>query len=159
MIRRRIEEVRIVEPPPPVDGEDFQMTIPASVVRSAAAANHAEVNMLDSPPTVAPEEMISIEELSDDEIDDLIEGWERGSWFDLYTGQQVERVRLRWISPRRNFYLFTSAETGKAHSLSPLVLRGYVRAGRIRSAESAPLFERVVGDLMRDLGAPAAQPA
>ena len=27
------------------------------------------------------------------------------------------------------------------------------------TAESAPLFERVVGDLMRDLGAPAAQPA
>jgi hypothetical protein len=72
---------------------------------------------------------------------------------------QVERVRLRWISPRRNFYLFTSAETGKANSLSPLVLRGYVRAGRIRSAESAPLFERVVGDMMRDLGAPAAQSA
>jgi hypothetical protein len=40
-----------------------------------------------------------------------------------------------------------------------LVLRGYVRAGRIRSAESAPLFERVVGNLMRDLGAPAAEPA
>ena len=159
MIRKRLEEVRIVEPPPPVDGEDFQMTIPASVVRSAAAANHAEVNVLDSPPTVAPEEMIPIEQISDDGIDDLIEGWERGSWFDLYTGQQVERVRLRWISPRRNFYLFTSAETGKANSLSPLVLRGYVRAGRIRSAESAPLFERVVGDMMRDLGAPAAQSA
>jgi hypothetical protein len=39
------------------------------------------------------------------------------------------------------------------------VLRGYVRAGRIRTSERAPLFERVVGDLMRDLGAPAAQPA
>jgi hypothetical protein len=159
LIKKRLDEVKIVEPPPPSDGEDEQLTIPASVVRSAAAANQAEVNVLDSPPTVAPEEMIPIEELSDDEIDELIEGWERGSWFDLYTGQQVERVRLRWISPRRNFYLFTSAETGKAHSLAPLVLRGYVRAGRIRSAESAPLFERVVGDLMRDLGAPAAQAA
>jgi len=158
MIKKRLDEVKIVEPPPPSD-DDEQLTIPASVVRSAAAANHAEVNVLDSPPTVAPEEMIPIEQLSDDGIDELIEGWERGSWFDLYTGQQVERVRLRWISPRRNFYLFTSAETGKAHSLAPLVLRGYVRAGRIRSAESAPLFERVVGDLMRDLGAPAAQPA
>jgi len=159
MIKRRLDEIKIVEPPPPLAGHDEQLTIPASVVRSAAAANHAEVNVLDSPPTVAPEEMIPIEELSDDEIDELIEGWERGSWFDLYTGQQVERVRLRWISPRRNFYLFTSAETGKAHSLAPVVLRGYVRAGRIRSAESAPLFERVVGDLMRDLGAPATQAA
>jgi hypothetical protein len=159
MIKRRLDEVKIVEPPPPIEGEDEQITIPASVVRSAAAANHAEVNVLDSPPTVAPEEMIPVEQLSDPQIDSMIEDWERGSWFDLYTGQQVERVRLRWISPRRNFYLFTSAETGKAHSLAPLVLRGYVRAGRIRTAERAPLFERVVGDLMRDLGAPAAQPA
>jgi Protein of unknown function (DUF1631) len=159
MLKKRLDEVRIVEPPPPEEGVDEQLTIPAAVVRSAAAANHAEVNVLDSPPTVAPEEMIPIERLSDEQIDEMIEGWERGSWFDLYTGQQVERVRLRWISPRRNFYLFTSAETGKAHSLAPLVLRGYVRAGRVRSAEAAPLFERVVGNLMRDLGAPAAEPA
>jgi hypothetical protein len=159
MIKRRLDEVKIVEPPPPTEGEDEHLTISASVVRSAAAANNAEVNVLDSPPTVAPEEMIPVEQLSDVQIDEMIDGWQRGSWFDLYTGQQVERVRLRWISPRRNFYLFTSAETGKAHSLAPLVLRGYVRAGRIRTAERAPLFERVVGDLMRDLGAPAAQPA
>jgi hypothetical protein len=158
LIKKRLDEVRIVEPPPPEDGDE-QLTIPASVVRSAAAANHAEVNVLDAPPTVAPEEMIPVEQISDVQIDEMIEGWERGSWFDLYTGQQVERVRLRWISPRRNFYLFTSAETGKAHSLAPLVLRGYVRAGRIRAAESARLFDRAVGNLMRDLGAPAAQPA
>jgi len=39
-----------------------------------------------------------------------------------------------------------------------LILRGYVRAGRMKTAESAPLFERVVGDMMRELqtdGAPA----
>jgi hypothetical protein len=159
LIKKRLDEIKIVEPPPPMEGEDEPLTIPASAVRSAAAANHAEVNVLDSPPTVAPEEMIPVEKMSDDQIDEMIDQWERGSWFDLYTGQQVERVRLRWISPRRNFYLFTSAETGKAHSLTPLVLRGYVRAGRIHSAESAPLFERMVGDLMRDLGAPAAEPA
>ncbi len=115
--------------------------------------------MLDSPPTVAPEEMIPIEQLSDEQIDQMIEGWERGSWFDLYTGEQVERVRLRWISPRRNFYFFTSAETGKAHSLAPLVLRGLCTRGPHPRRRDSPLFERAVGDLMRDLGAPAAQPA
>ena len=47
--------------------------------------------------------------------------------------------------------LFTSAETGKAHSLAPVVLRGYVRAGRLKSVEHAPLFERVVNDLMHEL--------
>lgn len=151
-MRRRIDEVKIEEPPPAQPDEPpQQLTITADVVRSAVAANHAEINLLEEALTVAPEEMISVEELSDDAIDAMIEGWQRGSWFDLWTGQQTERVRLRWVSPRRNFYLFTSAETGKAHSLAPLFLRGYVRAGRIRSAEKAPLFERVVGDLMRDL--------
>ncbi len=159
-IKRKLDEVKIVEPPPPEEGQvDTPVTIPAADVRSAAAANHAEVNVLDAPPTVAPEEMIPVEKLSDDQIDDMIEMWERGSWFDLYTGDHLERVRLRWTSPRRNFYLFTSAETGKAHSLAPVVLRGYVRAGRIRAVEQAPLFERVVGNLMRDLKSPAEQTA
>lgn len=159
-IKRKLDEVKIVEPPPLEEGEsEAPVEIPAAAVRSAAAANHAEVNVLDAPPTVAPEEMIPVEKLSDDQIDDMIEMWDRGSWFDLYTGDRVERVRLRWISPRRNFYLFTSAATGKAHSLAPLVLRGYVRAGRMRAAEQAPLFERVVGNLMRDLKSPAEQPA
>jgi hypothetical protein len=151
-IRRKIEEVRIVEPPPvPADEPLQQLTITPEVVRSAVAANHAEVNVLEEPLMVAPEEMIPVEQLTDAGIDTMIDNWQRGSWFDLWTGQQTERVRLRWISPRRNFYLFTSAETGKAHSLAPLILRGYVRAGRIKAAEKAPLFERVVGDLMRDL--------
>jgi hypothetical protein len=159
-IRRKIEEVRITEPPPAAPDEPApQLTITADVVRSAVAANHAEVNVLEDPLTVAPEEMIPVEELSDEAIDAMIEGWQRGSWFDLWTGQQTERVRLRWVSPRRNFYLFTSAETGKAHSLAPLILRGYVRAGRIKSAEKAPLFERVVGDLMRELQGETAQVA
>jgi len=157
--KRRLDEVQIVEPPPVVENEHEQpLTITPEVLRSAVAANHAEVNLIEAPLTVQPEEMISIEELSDDALDKMVEGWQRGTWFDLWTGEQTERVRLRWISPRRNFYLFTSADTGKAHSLAPLILRGYVRAGRIRTAERAPLFERMVDGMMRDLqpeGAPA----
>ncbi|MBA2413603.1 MAG: DUF1631 family protein [Burkholderiaceae bacterium] len=157
--KRKLDEVKIVEPPPLSEGEvDQQFTITPEVVRSAVAANHAEINVIEAPLTVQPEEMISVEKLSDNDLDKMIESWQRGTWFDLWTGDQTERVRLRWISPRRNFYLFTSADTGKAHSLAPLILRGYVRAGRMKTAESAPLFERVVGDMMRELqtdGAPA----
>jgi hypothetical protein len=112
---------------------------------------------MEAPLTVQPEEMIPVEKLSDDDIDRMIDSWQRGTWFDLWTGEQNERVRLRWISPRRNFYLFTSAETGKAHSLAPLILRSYVRAGRIKTSESAPLFERVVDGMMHDLQAVGAQ--
>jgi hypothetical protein len=159
VLKKRIEEVQIVEPPPAPE-EPEQLTITPDVVRSAVAANHAEVNLLDEPLVVEPEEMIPVDKLSDSEIDTMIEDWQRGSWFDLWTGQQTERVRLRWISPRRNFYLFTSAETGKAHSLAPLILRNYIRVGRVKTAEKAPLFTRVVDDLMRDLQSEgAAEPA
>ena len=128
--KRKLDEVKIVEPPPVVENEHEQpLTITAEVVRSAVAANHAEVNLMEAPLTVQPEEMIPVEKLSDDDIDRMIDSWQRGTWFDLWTGEQNERVRLRWISPRRNFYLFTSAETGKAHSLAPLILRSFVRAG------------------------------
>jgi hypothetical protein len=155
--KRKLDEVKIVEPPPVAEDQPEQhLTITPEVVRSAVAANHAEVNLLEAPLTVQPEEMIPVEKLSDDDIDRMIDSWQRGTWFDLWTGEQTERVRLRWISPRRNFYLFTSADTGKAHSLAPLILRGYVRAGRIRTAERAPLFERVVSDLMQDLKGEAA---
>jgi hypothetical protein len=151
-MRNRMDDVRIVEPPParPDDPLD-QLTIPADAVHSAVVANDAEVNVIEEPQAVAAADIIPTAQLSDASIDAMIESWQRGSWFDLWTGQQTERVRLRWISPRRNFYLFTSAETGKAHSLAPLILRGCVRTGRMRPAESAPLFERAVSDLMRDL--------
>ena len=156
--KRKLDEVKIVEPPPVVENQaDQPLTITPEVVRSAVAANHAEVNLMEAPLTVQPEEMIPVDKLSDDDIDRMIDSWQRGTWFDLWTGEQNERVRLRWISPRRNFYLFTSAETGKAHSLAPLILRSFVRAGRIKTAESAPLFERVVDGMMHDLQAVGAQ--
>jgi hypothetical protein len=63
----------------------------------------------------------------------------------------TERVRLRWISPRRTLYLFTPADGRQAHSLSPQTLRGYLRSGRMQPVESVPLFERAVHAVMQDL--------
>ncbi|HET9023424.1 MAG TPA: DUF1631 family protein [Burkholderiaceae bacterium] len=148
-LRRRVDEVPI-EAPPAEEWEQPRALV-AEMLRDAMAANHAEVNLLEEAADAAPEEMIPVDQLSDDAIDALIDGWQRGSWFDVWTGEETERVRLRWVSPRRHFYLFTSAESGRAHSLAPSILRGYVRAGRIKPAEKTPLFQRVVDHLLRDL--------
>ena len=68
--KRKLDEVKIVEPPPVVENEPEQpLTITPEVVRSAVAANHAEVNLMEAPLTVQPEEMIPVEKLSDDDID------------------------------------------------------------------------------------------
>jgi hypothetical protein len=157
-LRRKVDEVPIEAPPAEMAEQPW--AIAAAVLRDAMTANNAEVNLLDEPEPAAGEENAAVDQPSDDAIDAMINGWERGSWFDLWTGEETERVRLRWVSPRGHFYLFTSAEGGRAHSLAPSVLRGYVRAGRIRPAEKSPLFQRVVDHLLRDLqGEGAALPA
>jgi len=153
-LRRKVDEVPIEAPAAEMAEQPW--SIAAEVLRDAMAANNAEVNLLDEPEQLTTEEMAPVDQLSDDAIDAMIEGWKRGSWFDLWTGEATERVRLRWVSPRGHFYLFTSAEGGRAHSLAPSILRGYVRAGRIRPAEKSPLFQRVVDHLLRDLQAEGA---
>jgi hypothetical protein len=148
-LRRKVDEVPIEGPAE--DMAEQPWPISAAVLREAAAANHAEVNLLSEAEQVTADERAPDDHLTDDAIDAMIDAWERGSWFDLWTGEQTERVRLRWVSPRGHFYLFTSAEGGRAHSLAPSILRGYVRAGRIKPAERSPLFQRVVDHLLRDM--------
>ena len=149
VLRQRIDEVAIEALP--VGESEQPWAIASAVLRDAMAANHAEVNLLEEPLQVAPEEVIPADQLTDDDNDAMVNGWQRGSWFDLWTGEETERVRLRWVSPRGHLHLFTSAESGRAHSLAPSILRGYVRAGRIKPAEKSPLFQRVVDHLLRDL--------
>jgi hypothetical protein len=156
-LRRKVDEIPIESPPAEMAEQPW--AIAAAVLRDAVAANNAEVNLLDEAEQATPEETIPADQLSDEAIDATIGGWERGSWFDLWTGEKTERVRLRWVSPRGHFYLFTSAEGGRAHSLAPSILRGYVRAGRIGPAEKSPLFQRVVDHLLRDLQGEAVLPA
>jgi hypothetical protein len=153
-LRRKVDEIPIGAPAAEMAEQPW--SIAAEVLREAMAANNAEVNLLDEPEQLTTEELAPVDKLSDDAIDAMIDGWRRGSWFDLWTGEATERVRLRWVSPRGHFYLFTSAEGGRAHSLAPSILRGYVRAGRIRPAEKSPLFQRVVDHLLRDLQAEGA---
>jgi hypothetical protein len=153
-LRRKVDEVPIEAPATEMAEQPW--SIAAEVLRDAMAANNAEVNLLDEPEQLTTAEMVPVDQMSEDTIDAMIGGWERGSWFDLWTGEATERVRLRWVSPRGHFYLFTSAEGGRAHSLAPSILRGYVRAGRIRPAEKSPLFQRVVDHLLRDLQAEGA---
>jgi hypothetical protein len=130
------------------------------VVKQVLAQNHAEVEHLELP----REALAPVTEPGAAEVapvsDSDIEHWRKGDWFELTVGDVTERVRLRWISPRKSLYLFTPADGTLAHSLAPETLRAYVRAGRLRPVETQPLFERAVNAVMHDLQAaePAPQP-
>jgi hypothetical protein len=116
-------------------------------VRHALAANAAGVTHL-SPP---PEQAVSSGAMDQQQALQAVAGWTRGLWFDLRVGGQTERVVLRWISPKRALYLFTTAAGDRAHSLSPDTLVAYLQSRWLVPLEQAPLFERVVDGVMSDL--------
>lgn len=149
VLRERLAAVAINVPS--ADAYLGQIEVEPEVVRREVERSNADVTVL-APASGPVDVTIPAAHFSDHELDALMDGWQQGDWFELRVDDRFERVRLRWISPRRSFYLFADAKSGAAHSLSPDVARSYVRSGRLRPVESRPLFERVVGAIMQELG-------
>jgi len=128
-------------------------------VRQALASAQADVNHLAPPSTSVT--IHADADLTDEALDAFIASWRRGDWFNLRLGDVVERVQLRWVSPRKTLYLFMPAERRSGHSLSPESLRAYLRSGDLKPVESEPLFDRAVHDVVSELqrSAPDALPA
>jgi hypothetical protein len=124
-----------------------QAKVSDAAVRQALAANQADVEHLTAPPPA----LVDAVDASDEELDDEIARWRRGDWFGLRVGDITERVRLRWVSPMQTLYLFTPADGSRAHSLSPAMLRAYLRSGALQPVEAVPLFDRAVQGVMIDL--------
>ena len=51
---------------------------------------------------------------------------------------------MRWISPLRTLFMFTSGVDNKAHVMSPELIKTYLRRAYIRPLESEPLMRRAV---------------
>jgi len=134
----------------PTDTSDFareQLKVSDDAVRHALAANEAGVTHLSAP----PEDAMSSEAMDQKQALQAISSWKRGLWFDLRVNDQTERVVLRWISPKKALYLFTTAAGDRAHSLSPDTMVAYLQSGWLVAVESTPLFERLVDGVMLDL--------
>jgi hypothetical protein len=147
-LRERLAQVRIALPPEGVDLGEINLD-PEAVRRMAERGNLPLQVAEPLADTVDP--ALPAARLGDHELDALVETWNRGDWFALRVAEREERARLRWISPRRSFYLFAAAESGAAHSLSPETVRNFLRLGRLRPLEPAPLFDRAVGSVVQDL--------
>ena len=144
-VRIKLDGFRI-----PTDTSDVkpeQVKVSDDLVRHALAASGAGVTHLSAP----PEAELS-ESMDQHQALDAIAGWRRGLWFELRTSDgRTERVVLRWISPKKALYLFTTSAGDRAHSLSPDTLVAYLQSGWLVALESAPLFDRLVDGVMLDL--------
>jgi hypothetical protein len=83
-------------------------------------------------------------------LDHDLAHWTRGSWFELWNGQGYIKARLRWISPLRTMFMFSSGTDNHAHVMSPDLIRSYLRRDYIRPLESAPLTERAAHAVVAD---------
>jgi hypothetical protein len=141
-LRIKLDGLRISpEDVPPPDGAE--MTIPDEMVKHAIAAAHADVNYLTADQIVVLGE--------DNDLDKRIVEFKRGDWFDLRMNDTTERVQLRWFTPRRALYLFSSSQGKKTHSLTPATLRQFLKDGRIAPVEGVPLFDRALREMMDEL--------
>jgi hypothetical protein len=119
--------------------------VPTDALLRAAAEHKVDLSV--------PEPLTDIGELdrsAEARIDQDVASWTRGTWFEIWDGQQFIKVRLRWISPLRTLFMFSSGTTSKAHVMSPELIKTYLRRAYIRPLESEPLMRRAVDAVVSD---------
>lgn len=91
--------------------------------------------------------------IDDEKLDLQIAALERGSWLLMRMEDEKDfsKVRLAWISPMRSFYLFSSHQSQRGHSLNNETLRQMFRSGDLRFIEDELLIERSVRSVMSSL--------
>jgi len=119
--------------------------VPANAVLRAAADHEVELSV-----PAALTDVGEPDKAEDARMDHDLAHWTRGSWFELWNGQGYIKARLRWISPLRTMFMFSSGTDHHAHVMSPDLIRSYLRRDYIRPLESAPLTERAAHAVVAD---------
>lgn len=109
-----------------------------------AADHHAAELVLPEP--IAEQAPLSVED--DAEFDGQIAEWERGSWFNFYDGKQLIKVKLRWISPLRTLFMFSSDTDKSTRVLSPQTIKSYLKQGWLKPLETVPLTKRLANRVL-----------
>jgi len=119
--------------------------VPTRAVMRAAQDHHVDLNVPAALTDVGP-----IDKAEQARMDQDLSHWTRGSWFELWDGRAFLKARLRWISPLRTMYMFSSGAENRAHVMSPDLIRSYLHRDLIRPLERAPLTERVASAVVAD---------
>jgi hypothetical protein len=119
--------------------------VPTRAVLRAAADHDVELSV-----PAALTDVGEPDKAEEARMDHDLAHWSRGSWFELWNGQGFIKARLRWISPLRTMFMFSSGTDNHAHVMSPELIRSYLRRDYIRPLESAPLTERAAHAVVAD---------
>jgi hypothetical protein len=119
--------------------------VPTDVLMRAAAEHKVELQVPDPLTDVG-----ELDRTAEMNIDQSISSWTRGTWFEIWDGQKFIKARLRWISPLRTLFMFSSGVDNKAHVMSPELIKTYLRRNYIRPLESEPLMRRAVDAVMSE---------
>jgi hypothetical protein len=136
-LRHKLDEMKITGTFP-ISGASGAVKVSTGALQRAAEHHAAQLVV---PEPIAAQAPLSVEEEAD--FDGRIAEWQRGSWFNLYDGKDVIKVRLRWISPLRTLFMFASDADKSTRVLSPETIRSYLKQGWLKPLETVPLTKRV----------------
>jgi hypothetical protein len=93
-------------------------------------------------------EPMALDRVQEARLDEDIASWQRGSWFELWNGTEFVKARLRWISPLRTLFMFSSGKDNAAHVMAPELIKSYLNRGYLKPLETTPLTKRAVDGLV-----------
>lgn len=105
----------------------------------AAAEHDAELKVPDPVTDIGP-----LDRVEEARLDEEIASWQRGTWFSMWNGKEMVKARLRWISPLRTLFLFSSDREKNAHVMPPDLIKNYLKRGKLKALEATPLTKRAV---------------
>lgn len=86
-----------------------------------------------------------------DEWGQMVEGLERGVWFDFTTTAGVtNRFKLAWVSPKRTRYIFTNRQGHDSFSISREELLVQLRNGDATVVSAESIVDRALVEALRD---------
>jgi hypothetical protein len=139
-----------------IDGMQLTGTAPITTVAGgvrvstgalmrAAAEHDAELKVPDPVTDIGP-----IDRVEEARLEEEIASWQRGTWFSMWNGQEMIKARLRWISPLRTLFLFSSEHEKNAHVMPPDLIKNYLKRGKLKAMEATPLMKRAVDGVVGD---------
>jgi len=113
--------------------------VPTDALMRAAAEHKVDLSV--------PEPLTDVgdrDRSAEAKIDQDLASWTRGTWFEIWNGHEFIKARLRWISPLRTLFMFSSGVDNKAHVMTPELIKTYLRRSYIRPLETEPMMRRAV---------------